>query len=185
MGKAVGIFILCAGLAGGGIAFGEPSKAPEQLRLNEVDLECRSSLEEMKRILSRVKELRREARDSNDIVKLNCVNEKLSTIKGLLKVSEQAYKVFQEESLARNLLGLRHEADKILTARDKSAQLGADSEICIGEFAVYSGETELRTEVDPESAGESEFALGGDIDSAISDYDLPAVEPPPTASPYL
>ncbi|MFN7134517.1 MAG: hypothetical protein ACK4N5_20735, partial [Myxococcales bacterium] len=37
-----------------------------------------------------------EARDSKDVVKLNCVNEKLTNIKGLLRISEQADVSLQE-----------------------------------------------------------------------------------------
>ena len=54
----------------------------------------------MREILSRVLKHLEEAREERDVIKLNCVNEKLTAIKGLLKISEQA-DVSMQEALAR------------------------------------------------------------------------------------
>jgi hypothetical protein len=44
----------------------------------------------MRGSLSKVLGYFEEAREQRDVLKLNCVNEKLTAIKGLLRVSEQA-----------------------------------------------------------------------------------------------
>ena len=51
----------------------------------------------LKGVLARLE----EARDGKDVVKLNCVNEKLTNIKGLLRISEQANVALQESVAKR------------------------------------------------------------------------------------
>src|SRR5688572_831719 len=48
------------------------------------------ALTKMRQSLKEVIGKLEEARNSKDVVKLNCVNEKLTRIKGLLRISEQA-----------------------------------------------------------------------------------------------
>ncbi len=67
-----------------------------------------------------------EARDSKDVVKLNCVNEKLTQIKGLLRIAEQADIALQEAVAKRETSGAQHEYTKVAIANDKVRQLRAD-----------------------------------------------------------
>ena len=104
------------------------------------------AIERMKAILTEVLEDLTEARDSRDMVKLNCVNEKLTSVKGLLKISEQA-EVTLKEALARREAEIAdHEFEKITIAQRKCEQLLAESDACIGEMAVYTGDTQVEVE---------------------------------------
>ena len=131
-------------------------------------------LARMKEILSRVLKHLEDAREERDVVKLNCVNEKLTAIKGLLRISEQADVAMQEAVARRNPEVADHEYEKIAIAVSKCEQLFAESEACVGELAVYAGETEV------------EVVIEGEPPEDISE-DLPTVEVitrPPAASPY-
>jgi hypothetical protein len=84
----------------------------------------------MKQVLGRVE----EARNEKDVVKLNCVNEKLTQIKALLKVAEQA-DIALHETVANKDPTSESEFAKITIARSKVEGLRADSEQCIGQLA--------------------------------------------------
>jgi hypothetical protein len=84
----------------------------------------------LKQVLGRVE----EARNEKDVVKLNCVNEKLTQIKALLKVAEQA-DIALHEAVANKDPMAESEFAKIAIARSKVEGLRADSEQCIGQLA--------------------------------------------------
>jgi hypothetical protein len=96
----------------------------------------------MKNVLQRVE----DARNEKDVVKLNCVNEKLTQVKGLLKVAEQA-DVALNEAVARKDDAADTEFQKISMARAKIDQLRGEADLCIGQLAyVVSSETTVEVE---------------------------------------
>jgi hypothetical protein len=84
----------------------------------------------LKQVLTRVE----EARNEKDIVKLNCVNEKLAQIKQILNVAEGA-EIALQEAVAKGDAGADAEYSKIAIARGKADQLRAEAEECIGQLA--------------------------------------------------
>ncbi len=102
---------------------------------------------EMKRVLKQVLTRLEDARGEKDIVKLNCVNEKLTQIKGLLKVAEQA-DIGLQEAVARKDDGAESDSAKIGIARSKVDHLRAESEECVGQLAYVVDE---RTQVEVET----------------------------------
>jgi hypothetical protein len=96
----------------------------------------------MKGVLKRVE----DARNEKDVVKLNCVNEKLTQVKGLLKVAEQA-DVALSEAIARKDDSADTEFLKISMARAKIDQLRSEADQCIGQLAyVVDSETTVDVE---------------------------------------
>src|SRR5689334_16326452 len=61
----------------------------ESLSPAEMQTRSETMLKDMRDALRRVTEILGEARGSKDIVQLNCVNEKVTQIKGLLRISEE------------------------------------------------------------------------------------------------
>lgn len=93
----------------------------------------------MKAVLTRVE----DARNEKDVVKLNCVNEKLTQVKGLLKVAEQA-DVALSEAVARKDEAADTEFQKITMARAKIEGLRGEADQCIGQLAyVVDSETSV------------------------------------------
>jgi hypothetical protein len=84
----------------------------------------------LRQVLGRVE----EARNEKDVVKLNCVNEKLTQIKSLLKVAEQA-EIALRESIANKDPSGDTEFSKIGIARTKIDGLRGDADQCIGQLA--------------------------------------------------
>ncbi len=122
--------------------FGLPRSAEEQ-NLSGPERVARSAshLERMRAVLKTVLKYLEEAREKRDVIKLNCVNEKLTAVKGLLKMSEQADIAMQEAIARRDEETGRDEYDKVSIARGKVDQLLSESEACVGELSVYAGDT--------------------------------------------
>jgi hypothetical protein len=122
--------------------FGLPrSEEDQNLSAPERVARSASHLERMRAVLKSVLKYLEEAREKRDVIKLNCVNEKLTAVKGLLKMSEQADVAMQEALARRDEETGRDEYDKISIARGKVDQLLTESEACVGELSVYSGDT--------------------------------------------
>ena len=131
----------------------------EQQKLAQAD----EHLNRMRQVLKQVSGRLEEARNEKDIVRLNCVNEKLTQIRGLLKVSEQA-DIALQEAVARRDEAADTEFQKIGIARAKVDQLRAEVEECIGQLAFVVDE---KTIVEVEQPKD------------LPDQDLTAREPPP------
>ena len=100
--------------------------------------------------LTRATAVHVQARSANDIVQLNCVREKRTQIKGLLKISEKASEEMYE-AIAGNLTDLiNHHFTKLSVAHQKIRVLRAELEQCVGEASVYTGDTEVDVEADEE-----------------------------------
>ena len=113
----------------------------------------RQLLGQMKKSLRRAFQLLEKARGEKDIVKLNCINEKLASIKGLLKISEQADVALQESAARRDKETADHEYTKVSIAHQKVESLSMEAEGCAGEALHYTGDT--RVEVSAEGIDES------------------------------
>jgi predicted transcriptional regulator len=93
----------------------------------------------LKDVLSKLE----EARTSKDVVKLNCVNEKLTQIKGLLRISELADVSLQESVAKKDTATAEHEFTKVGIAETKVLQLRSQAEECIGQLAFRTDENLL------------------------------------------
>jgi hypothetical protein len=116
-----------------------------------------------------------EARNTRDVIKLNCVNEKVTQVKGLLRISEQADASMQEAIAKQERASADHEFTKISIAVQKVEQLRGEVEECIGQLAFRTGEMLVEVEepdglpddpTDPQAPG-------------------PVISRPPPASPVL
>ena len=164
----------------GNAAPAAPSAAAQPAVNNEDADKGRAAVAEMKDILAQVFVYASEAREERDVVKLNCVNEKLTAIKGLLKISEAAEVALQDGLAAGAADTARHELEKISIARRKTEEHLHEAEACVGELAVYSGNTIVELEIDSEVLGGEEKA--GDI-PVIPEEGLDILRPP-VATPF-
>ena len=109
-----------------------------------------------------------------DVVKLNCVNERLTQMRAFLKVAEQAERA-RAEAAARRDPSADVEFAKVDVARTRVETLRAESEKCAGLVA-YAVEERTRVEVqEPEALAEPGVEWG---ESA-----RPAPAPPPVVRP--
>jgi hypothetical protein len=155
-----------------------PAEAPGQGKILDpatMVTQSKEFMTKMQATLSRVVQLQEVARKQKDIIKLNCVNDKLVQIKGNMNVAETATTGLHE-SIARNDEQQRnHEFTRISLTNQKVQVLGQEAENCIGEDLTYVGQTDVKVEIDPT------------IPEADPTRDVrppPVIERPPVASPF-
>lgn len=110
------------------------------------------------------------ARKQKDVIKLNCVNDKLLQVKQLLNIAETANTDLQEAIAQSDENERYHQYGKIVVAAEQVRLLVEESRNCIGEELVYVGP--LQVDVDKPEVEDP----GDDTD--------PSVEPPAYASPF-
>ncbi|RLB59096.1 MAG: hypothetical protein DRI34_02930 [Deltaproteobacteria bacterium] len=135
-----------------------------------------SYLSDMKQTLGHVLRLLKDAREEKDVIKINCINEKLTTIKGLIRISEQADMTLQEAVAKGERDTAAHEFHKISISHQKIKVLRSEAEQCVGELAFAVGKTTVEVEVDKDQVPEED----------PTEVDLPEtpIVRPPAASPY-
>jgi hypothetical protein len=103
----------------------------------------------MNQTLVHIQSLQETARRQKDIIKLNCVTDKLVQAKVNINIAEQAMTSLQE-TIARNDEGGRtHEFTRLTIVNQKVLILGTEAENCIGEDLSFVGATRVDVEVDP------------------------------------
>jgi hypothetical protein len=131
----------------------QPSpKADEAGQISDKEKLSRAAanLDTMRSLLKEVLKRLEEARNEKDVVKLNCVNENLTQLKGLVRVAEQSEIALQEDIAKGDEANARHEYAKIDLASQRTKQLRADAEQCIGQLAYVVDENTLVTVEVPE-----------------------------------
>jgi hypothetical protein len=111
------------------------SSKAEVLPMSEMINRAGQALERMRGVLRDTLSKLEEARNSKDVVKLNCVNEKLTQVKGLLRISEQADIALEEDAAKKEELAAQHEYTKVSIASEKVMVLRTEAEQCIGQLA--------------------------------------------------
>lgn len=137
---------------------------------------ARSYLDEMREVLGHVLKLLKEAREEKDVIKVNCVNEKLTSIKGLIRISEQAEMTLQEALAKGEKDTATHEFHKISISHQKIKVLRSEAEQCVGELAFAVGKTTVEVEVDKNKVPEQD-------PTNVNLPETPVIRPP-AASPY-
>jgi hypothetical protein len=106
-------------------------------------------LQGMAQVVKRIQGLQEEAKRQKDIIRLNCVTDKLVQARVNENIAEQSMASLQE-GLAKNDEGSEtHEFTRLTIVNQKVTVLGAEAENCIGEDLSFVGATRVDVEVDP------------------------------------
>jgi ribosomal protein S25 len=103
----------------------------------------------MNESLQHIQTLQETARRQKDIIKLNCVTDKLVQAKVNINIAEQAMTSLQENTARNDEGGRTHEFTRLTIVNQKVLVLGAEAENCIGEDLSFIGATRVDVEVDP------------------------------------
>jgi hypothetical protein len=125
---------------------GEPADvggAGGAMSLTQMVSETQEALLGMSAGLRRASDILREARQSTDIVRMNCVNEKLTVIKGIIRIAEDASEGLNEAVSRRNEDQAAYEHNKVKISLDRVNSLVVQAVNCIGSSATQSGETKV------------------------------------------
>ena len=103
----------------------------------------------MGEVLKRVQTLQDQSKRDKDIIRLNCVTDKLVQVRVNMNIAEQSMAALQE-AMTRADEGQRtHEFTRLTIVNQKVLVLGAEAENCIGEDLSFVGATRVDVEIDP------------------------------------
>jgi hypothetical protein len=128
----------------------------------------------MDNVLAELQTMGEGARKQKDVIRLNCVMDKLAQVKVSMNIADEAIQKLQE-AVTRNDDGSSfHEYTRITIVNQKVQVLQNEGQTCVGAELNYIGAT--RVDVD-----------APDLPAGVTDPSLdPApLERPPVASPYL
>jgi hypothetical protein len=109
-------------------------------KLSAQDMQARGEamVAEMEATMRRMTERQIQARTAKDIIKLNCVNDKLLQVKQLLNIADDARVQLQVAGDDRE-----HAYTEITLASEKVATLGGEADGCVGEGEIFVGATKV------------------------------------------
>ena len=143
-----------------------------ELPAAEMSKNADGMLVKMRDVLKRIVQLQGIARKQKDVIKLNCVNDKLLQVKQLVNIGE-SNKTNLDEAIARDDESGRYDFySNITIANDQVSTLGAEAEQCIGQDLSFLGPTETTVEGGNEP----------DDPTVTEEPDFPEVDLPPVAS---
>jgi hypothetical protein len=116
--------------------------------LSQMSSEVSSRIDAMKDTLGVAVQRLQEARSNKDIIQINCVNDRLSIIKGLLSISERADIAMKEASASGDTELVKHEHTKVSIAAMRVENLRVEVEGCVGEGVQHTGGTVVERVVD-------------------------------------
>jgi hypothetical protein len=99
--------------------------------------------------VKRITDLQNQSKRQKDIIRLNCVTDKLIQAKVNITIGEQAMAALQESISRADEGGRTHEFTRLTIVNQKVTVLGAEAENCIGEDLSFVGATRVDVEVDP------------------------------------
>lgn len=135
-----------------------------------------SRLGAMRVTLESTTELLEDARQQDrDILKINCINENLASMKGFVNVAEQSYENLQQSVDVNNdEEAAAHHYTLISIAAQRVTGLGEQARVCAGEELRYAEDAVLEVSVDPDI---------GEPDQRFTD-DEEVLDRLPKKSPY-
>ena len=182
--KAAAI-LACFGATVAFAADGDPQAATQadigfrqnvKLTPQETAAQSRDYYKKMLEIRSRVAKLIDKSKKDRDIVKLNCLSDKLTQVNGHITVTDQSMTQLGGALARSDEPASQHEFTRITILFQKVNTLGTEAEQCIGEDVSYVGATTVDVEIDPSIPP---------IDPTQPDLPLPDVQRPPEASPFV
>jgi hypothetical protein len=160
----------------------DPSAAGIDFRKNitltpaETQAQSRDYYKKMQDVQKRVFALEAKAKKDKDMVKLNCVGDKLTQVKGHMTVTDQSMDSLNGAINKGDDGARQHEFTRLTILYQKVVTLGTEAEQCIGEDVSYVGATTVDVEIDPSIPP---------TDPTQPDLPLPDPQRPPEASPFV
>jgi len=139
----------------------EPTSAEimgSDLSAKQKDEFASTTVEELDVSMATVLRMIEEATGNNDVILLNCLNEKLGLLKGLHKVAQDA-KFGLAEAVARENADLQeHNFRKAYIAREQGQAVTAEAGACIGQVGTsFPGQTRVVVRFDGSDSADTDF----------------------------
>jgi hypothetical protein len=143
--------------------------------------QSRDYRDRMEKILAEVQAQSDAARKRKDVIRLNCLLDKLLQLKANVTIAVTADRGLQEAISRRDDGASVHEYTRITIVHQKAQILGSDARACVGEDLAYVGAT--RVDVEVEGIGPEDPTQPWPTRPTFERP--PVVARPPAASPFL
>ena len=120
---------------------------PADIRDDEKRSRAATMVAELKAVESEARTTEAAARSSRDVVQLNCVEPKLRQLHGLVSMVEESQTRLDDAIADRSADVANHEFTKIALASQRGGTLKAELARCVGESAIYTGDTKIALEI--------------------------------------
>ena len=120
-----------------------------------------------------------EARRERDVVKTNCLNDKLTQIDANLTTAQERLAALQEAVQSNDTMRSNHEYTVMTVLGQKFSTLEQEANQCVGQDIFETGATRIVTTVDPEAPTEDPTQLPADPNQPVPWM------PPPASSPGM
>ena len=137
------------GAAAPGAAADVAVKQRPTLTAEEMVNQSREYGKNMNEVLKRIQVLQDQAKREKDIIRLNCVTDKVVQVRVNISIAEQSMAALQEAVTRADEGERTHEFTRLTIVNQKVLVLGAEAENCIGEDLSFVGATRIDVEVDP------------------------------------
>jgi hypothetical protein len=124
------------------------STKAEQLSDEKKLSTAEKNIKEMQQDLAAVLRLRKAASDQKDVIRVNCLDKKLTNIKTYLGISLKAFSALQEAVTNGNKENSVQEFNKISLSQQWVKTYKTEAEQCIGEMAFAGGKSTREIEED-------------------------------------
>ncbi len=131
--------------AGGQVAFQKQQQLSPQAQIVEAD----TQIARMEQSTGNVRRQLEAARAGRDVVKTLCLNDKLSQIDVATRSAKDRRQSLQLANSRNDAELGNHEFTVLTVLRQRTEQLTAEANQCIGEEATLIGEAKVTTTVDP------------------------------------
>lgn len=129
----------------------------------------------MEDVAKRIQVLIEEARKQKDIIRINCLTDKVVQVKANQNIADRSGQALQDAAARNDRDAAFHEYTRITIVNQNVQVLSGEAEACVGEDLSYVG----ATRVDVDTGG-----LPPD-DPTQPGPSTPDVTRPPSASPYI
>jgi len=138
------IYAQPAGDVGGDVSISATGEKKAVLSPEEMSASAESLMSMMRGHLRHVTQLRDKATAEKDIIKLNCINDKLMPLKAQMNLADVAHRSLTDAIAAGND-DARYSAYADLTINnDKVKDLRDEADACVGDALTYVGKTDVQ-----------------------------------------
>lgn len=141
---------------------GPPAQPEDATKLSpaQASANAKRYITEMEASLKQVTGLQEAARKEKDLVRLDCINEKIIEFRKLMEIVEPASKGLEQAIKDNNSSERIHEYTKISISHERALQLTREAETCNGEALTYSGDTIVEVTIDGDIPDPTEPGFG-------------------------
>lgn len=152
-----------------------PASNPAEVTPQQMRIQAQTFLPQMDQSAQTVRRQLEQSRESRDVVKVLCLNDKLNQIDVAIRAARDRMPALVAALDKNDTDNSRHEFAVLQVLRDRVRTLVQESNQCIGEEAGFVGESKVIVAIDPGIPSNDQTILPPQQDTIIS--------LPPPASP--